>query len=139
MDVANTHHGQLYKPISAHHFKEARIKGFTPIQPYQVAADHLDLVGHPSNFNWPSLSELNDDIAPFRWESDDKFRCYTATTSVDCHPVMATGPLPNVPQHAAPAVLAIHLLMVAIIWSSNRMFFISHSLRSNEACEWCLA
>ena len=30
---ADTRYGQLYKPISAHPFKEAGIKGFAPIQP----------------------------------------------------------------------------------------------------------
>jgi hypothetical protein len=37
VDGADTRYGQLYKPISAHPFKEARIKGFSPIQPYKVA------------------------------------------------------------------------------------------------------
>jgi hypothetical protein len=40
VDGADTRYGQLYKPISAHPFKEARIKGFSLIQPYKVAT-HL--------------------------------------------------------------------------------------------------
>jgi hypothetical protein len=40
VDGADTRYGQLYKPISAHPFKDARIKGFSPIQPYKVAT-HL--------------------------------------------------------------------------------------------------
>jgi hypothetical protein len=40
VDGADTRYGQLYKPISAHPFKEAGIKGFSPIQPYQIAT-HL--------------------------------------------------------------------------------------------------
>jgi hypothetical protein len=39
VDGADTHYGQLYKPISARPFKEARITGFTPIQPYKVATN----------------------------------------------------------------------------------------------------
>ncbi len=38
VDGADTRFGQLYKPISAHPFTEARIKGFSTIQPYKVAA-----------------------------------------------------------------------------------------------------
>jgi hypothetical protein len=37
VDGADTRFGQLYKPISAHPFTEAKIKGFSPIQPYKVA------------------------------------------------------------------------------------------------------
>jgi hypothetical protein len=36
VDGADTRYGQLYKPISTHSFKEARIKGFSLIQPYKV-------------------------------------------------------------------------------------------------------
>ncbi len=42
VDGAYRHYGQLYKPISAHPFKEAGIKGFSPIQPYKVAT-HLTI------------------------------------------------------------------------------------------------
>ena len=41
VDGADTRYGQIYKPISAHPFKEAGIKGFTPIQPFKVATDVL--------------------------------------------------------------------------------------------------
>jgi hypothetical protein len=34
VDGADTRYGQIYKPISAHPFKEAGIKGFTPTQPF---------------------------------------------------------------------------------------------------------
>jgi hypothetical protein len=138
LDGANTRYGQLYKPIFAHPFKEARIKGFMPCQPYQVTTNHLAIVGRPGDFHWPSLLELNDDIAPFCWGSDEKFKHYTAAASINCHPVMATGPPPSVPMHAIPEILAIHLLTAAIIWSSNHLFFASHSIGSNEAQEWRL-
>jgi hypothetical protein len=69
LDSADTCYGQLYKPISTHPFKEAGIKGFTPCQPFQVTANHLAIVGLPNDFYMPSLLELNDDIAPFRWKA----------------------------------------------------------------------
>jgi hypothetical protein len=40
VDGADMRYGQLYKPTSAHSFKEAGIKRFSPIQPYKVAT-HL--------------------------------------------------------------------------------------------------
>jgi hypothetical protein len=138
LDGADTRYRQLYKPISAHPFKEAGIKGFTPCQSYQVAANHLAIVGRTSNFHWPSLSELNNDIAPFCWESNEEFRHYTAAASVDRQRVMATDPPPSVPKHVIPVIPAIHLLTAAIIWSSNHLLFVSHSIGSNEAQEWRL-
>jgi hypothetical protein len=66
VDGANTRYWQIYKPISAHPFKEAGIKGFTtPIQPFKVATDVLAQTNQCAAFHWPSLSELNDEIAPF--------------------------------------------------------------------------
>jgi len=65
VDGADTRYGQIYKPITAHPFKEASIKGFTPIQPFKVAKDVLAQTNKCAAFHWPSLSELNDEIAPF--------------------------------------------------------------------------
>jgi hypothetical protein len=42
VDGADTRYGQLYKPISTHPFKEAGIKGFSPIQSYKIAM-HLTI------------------------------------------------------------------------------------------------
>ena len=39
VDGADTRYGQLYKPISAHPFKEAGIKGFSLIQPFHAATN----------------------------------------------------------------------------------------------------
>ncbi len=39
VDGADTWYGQLNKPISAQPFKEAGIKGFSPIQPFKVATN----------------------------------------------------------------------------------------------------
>jgi hypothetical protein len=40
--------------------------------------------------------------------------------------------------HVIPKIPAIHLLTAAIIWSSNHLFFVLHSIGSNEAQKWCL-
>jgi hypothetical protein len=61
---ADNRYGQLYKPIALHPFKEAGIKGFTPPQPFKVPTN-LATTGRCAEFHWPSLSELNNKIAPF--------------------------------------------------------------------------
>ena len=63
-DGADTRYGQLYKPISAHPFKEAGIKGLAPIQPFQVASN-LAITNWCAAFHWRSISELNDKFVPF--------------------------------------------------------------------------
>jgi hypothetical protein len=55
----DTQYGQIYKPISAHPFKEAGLKGFSPLQPFKLAAN-LAQTNQCAAFHWPSLSELND-------------------------------------------------------------------------------
>ena len=139
VDGPDTRFGQLYKPIAAHPFKEAGIKGFTPTKPYQT--------GHPANlvdiqlrsdFHWPSLSELNETLAPFEWESDAEYQRYLSDNSLHSEPVMATGPPPSAPNHAIPTVPAIHLLVAAIIRSTDRLFFVSNGIGAGDAREWRL-
>ena len=98
VDGADTRYGQIYKPISAHPFKEAGIKGFTPIQPFKVAKDVLAQTNQCAAFHWPSLSELNDDITPFPWADDLEYELYTSGDSIAKLPVLTTGP-PPAPGH----------------------------------------
>ena len=51
---------------------------------------------------------------------------------------MATGPPPSAPNHVIPSIPAIHLLTASIIRSIDRLFFVSHSIGSNDAREWRL-
>ncbi len=64
LDGADTHYGQLYKPIGANPFKEAGIKGFIPPSPFQISANFID-VGDFADFHWPTLAKLIDDMEPF--------------------------------------------------------------------------
>jgi hypothetical protein len=138
VDGADSCYGQLYKPIGLHPFKEAGIKGFAPLKPFKVAAN-LATTGRCAEFHWPSLSELNDEIAPFQWQDNAEFQRYIDGDSITTLPVLNTGPPPAAPQHNIPAIPAIHLLTAAIIQSSDKLFFVSHSIGSNDAREWCLA
>jgi hypothetical protein len=139
VDGADTRYGQIYKPISAHPFKEAGIKGFNPIQPFKVAKDILAQTNQCAAFHWPSLSELNDEIAPYPWADDSEYERYMSGDSIARLPVLTTGPPPAAPNHSIPSVPAIHLLTAAIIKSTDRLFFVSHSIGANDAREWRLA
>jgi hypothetical protein len=117
----------------AHPFKEAGIKGFTPIQPFKVAKDILAQTNQGAAFHWPSLSELNDDIAPFPWADDSEYKRYMSGDSISKLPVLTTGPPPAAPHHYIPSIPAIYLLTAAIINSTDRLFFVSHSIGANDA------
>ncbi len=138
VDGANTQYGQLYKPISAQPFKEAGIKGLFPIQPFKVATN-LAIMDRCAAFHWPSLSKLNDQFAPFPWKINAKFQQYIDGDLIVQLPVMTMGPPPAAPAHSNPTVPAIHLLMASIISSTDKLFFVSHSIGANLSCEWRLA
>jgi hypothetical protein len=118
VDGADILYGQIYKPISAHPFKEAGLKGFSPNQPFKVAAN-LAQTDQCAAFHWPSLSELNDEIAPFPWASNKKYERYMSGDSVSTLPNLTTGPPPAAPNHPIPSIPAIHLLTATIIKSMD--------------------
>ena len=138
VDGADTRYGQLYKPITAHPFKEAGIKGFSPIQPYQVATN-LAITDRCQAFHWPSLSELNDDVAPFRWASEDERQRYHDDPTLTPAPAFPLGPPPAPPAHPIPLIPSIQLLVAAIVRSADRLFFVSSKFGANDAREWRLA
>ena len=139
VDGADTRYGQLHKPISAHPFKEAGITGFSPIQPFKVAKHILAQTDQCTAFHWPSLSELNDDIALFPWAHDAEYERYISGDLISTLPVLTTGPPPAAPNHSIPSIPAIHLLTAAIIKSTDHLFFVSHHIGTNDSREWRLA
>jgi hypothetical protein len=84
---SDNQYGHLHKPIKASPFKDAGIDGFKPISPFKVMANYLT-ADSALAFHWSSLLELNDDIAPFPWLSEEERRLYlsgdTVTTSRSC-------------------------------------------------------
>ncbi len=135
---ADTRFGQLYKPITTNPFKETGITGFSPIQPYKVAAQ-LALTNRCLAFHWPSLSKLNDKIALYCWESKEERRSYLNKNDSIPLPSLITGPPPAAPTHEIPAVPSILLLVAAIVRSTDRLFFVLCRFGDNEAWEWLLA
>jgi hypothetical protein len=69
----DTRYGQLHKPIAAHPFTEAGIKGFTSLSPFKVTA-HFLKTDKDFAFHWPSLLELIDKIVPFPWSLEEEWR-----------------------------------------------------------------
>jgi len=138
VDGTDTRYGQLYKAITAHPFKEAGIIGFPSIQPYQVATN-LAVTDRCHAFHWPSLSELNDDVAPFRWASKDERQQYYDDPTFTPAPAFPIGLPPAPPTHPIPSIPSIQLLVAAIVRSTDRLFFVSSKFGANDAREWRLA
>jgi hypothetical protein len=89
-------------------------------------------------FHWPSLLELNDDIDPLLLLSEEERRLYLFGDTVTTLPVMYTGPPPASSSYSHPATPELNTLVCSIIQSSDRLFFIWHSISSNEARKWRL-
>jgi hypothetical protein len=89
LDGSDTWYGQLHKLITAHPFKEAGITGFDPIKPFKISANFLR-TGLVLDFHWPSLLELNDDLFPFPWLSEEEWNHYLLGDSISTLPVMYT-------------------------------------------------
>jgi hypothetical protein len=103
----NTQYSKLYKAIDPHLFKEAGISGFLPPQPFRVPAKFID-VSNYTDFWWPTLSELNDDIEEFPWSNDKECHQYFEDDTQFCQSVMYPGHppepplLPHVSEHSTP-------------------------------------
>jgi hypothetical protein len=127
LDGTDTRYGQLYKPIGLSPFKEAGLKGFQPSTPFHVALQLLQ-AGHLNEFHWPTLSELNNDIIPFPWSNDKECCLIMDGDHSSIKPILYNGPSPSPAINSPPTIPPISLLVVSILSSSNRLFFISHSL-----------
>ncbi len=135
----NTQYSQLHKAIDPHLFKEAGISGFLPLQQFKVPAKFLN-IGNHTDFQWPTLSELNNNVDKFPWSSDEERRKYFEDDTSFSPDVMYTGPppeppvLPLVPEQSTPSITS---LVQLIILSPDKLFFISHSIGSSHQ-EWHL-
>ncbi len=137
LDGSDTRYGQLHKLIMAHPFKEAGITGFNPIKPFKISANFLR-TDQVLDFHWPSLSELNDDLFPLPWSSEEEWHHYLLGDSISTLPVMYAGPPPSAPTYSTPTTPPLSILTRSIIQSSKKLFFISNSIGTNEARKWQL-
>jgi hypothetical protein len=85
------------------------------------------------------LSELNDKIAPYHWESEEERQRYLDENGIFLLPALITGPPPAAPTHPILAIPSISLLVTTIVRSTDRLFFVSCKFGKNDAREWRLA
>ncbi len=139
MDGADTRYGQLYKPIGAHPFKEAGIKGSTPPSPFKVSANFIN-IGDLKEFRWPTLAELIHNIESFPWR-DNEEHCMVMSNDNPISPhVMYNGPPPllSLASKPEPSTPMITTLAPLIILSTDKLFFIAHKISTADCYEWCL-
>ena len=137
VDGPDNQYGQLYKPIKPNPYHEAGIEGFTPPSPFKAQASFLH-VGAADQFIFPSLSELNDDICPYPWQTEQEKEQYLAGDHIEPAPVMYTGPPPSPPATVDPTIPPLPSLITSIVASSDRLFFISFPIGRNDDREWRL-
>ena len=93
-----------------------------------------------SDFYWPSLAELNDDLSPYPFVNEEERRLVeSGAFEVDTQPVLYTGPPPSPPDTTTTRnIPQLNTLVAGIINSNDRLFFISNSIGTGDAREWCL-
>ena len=137
LDTADSRYGQLYRPIGKSPYKEAGIDGFIPPQPFRIAS-HFLTKGDFRDFHFPTLAELNDELWPFPWVDDEEQLCILFNDDVVEVQNLYHGPPPSLAITGPPSPPTLSSLVASIIASSDKLFFISHSLGNPTAREWRL-
>ena len=134
VDGADNQYSQLYKRIGKHPFIEAGLKGFNLAEPFKLASTFVR-AGRHTDFHWPSLSELNDELNPYPWTSDAERDNFFADDGVSTSEVLYTGPPPEPPSYVPPTIPPISDLVASIIHSDSKLFFIADRLNHGDARE----
>lgn len=152
LETSDNQFSQLYKKIREDPFLEAGIRGYEPPQPFQVDFLSADSSSLPS-FHWPTLSELNDEVyssfEPRPQSSSDGTIDMFREDQVDEYPLFYTGPPPSPPAtntnspgttiHTGASPPSLSDLVVSIIGSNDKLFFVSISIHASNVREWRLA
>ncbi len=105
--------------------------GSTPLYPSR----HL-----PSS-SWPTPGLRSQLVKPIRIEwcsHTSSLVVGRGTASLYCRQYNLNPPPPSAPLYSTPTIPPISILTRSIIKSSNKLFFIFHSIVANDACKWCL-
>jgi hypothetical protein len=137
LDSADSQYGQLYKPIGKSPYKEAGIEGSKPPRPFQLAS-HFVTKGDYRDFHFPTLAELNKEVCPFPWIDNNNRIQLMSRDEIEDQPALYTGPPPSRAVPSSPSAPPLGLLIASIINSSDRLFFIMHSLGNPNTCKWQL-
>ena len=137
VDGPDNQFGQLNRPISKDPFIAAGLKGFAPAEPFKLPANYAT-VHSASEFYWPSVVELNEELFPFPWMPGEYEQLLRSQNSIEHSSVLYTGPPPAAPTVAAPPTPEISAIAADIVRSTDKLFFIAHSLGDSTYREWRL-
>ncbi|KAL3794570.1 hypothetical protein HJC23_008026 [Cyclotella cryptica] len=100
-------YGQINRPIGLKPYLQAGLEGFEPLQPFKLPPSvDLATASHACRtFHWPSLSELNDEMSPFPWETGEHEQVATMTDDDIVHASLYHGPLLRCPLCIRPDCL----------------------------------
>jgi hypothetical protein len=101
-------------------------------------ASHFARQGDFRDFHFPTLSVLNDEFEPFPWIDDDERARFFSADKIEEEQVLYNGPPPSPVVYTPPQIPSISTLVASIIASSDRLFFVSHSLGDPSVREWRL-
>jgi len=81
---------------------------------------------------------LNNEISPFPWIDDDECSRVLSGNDIAIAPILYTGPPPSLVSYRPPEIPPLSTLVANIINSSDKLFFVSHSLGNPSARKWRL-
>jgi hypothetical protein len=84
------------------------------------------------------LAKLNQKLFPYPWSFGKDFKMHLDDDASIPSPGFYTGPPPSVPKYSTPNIPPANVLAQRIIASLDKLFFVSHPIRSGDVREWCL-
>jgi hypothetical protein len=123
LDSTDNHAGQLYWKFKEHPYKEAGIKGFTPLTLFSIPTQFLR-TSNDLLFKRPTLAKLNNEPFPDLCQAD-KDNIAVANDTIELASRFYIGPPPSAPTCSIPSTSSANILAHCIINSTNKLFFIS--------------
>jgi hypothetical protein len=99
---------------------------------------HFTHQGDFRNFHFHTISKLNNEFEPFPRINDNKRTRFFSTDEIEEEQVLYNGPPPLTAVYTPPQIPSFSMLVASIIASSDRLFFVSHSLGNPSVWEWRL-
>ena len=139
IDGADNRLGQIYTPIQADPYKNAGISGFKPVQPINFTLFNVD--ANSSHIHFPTLDELNAEL--YDWHPGEREAVFADDSlcqqlDIFASSVATSGPDPPTPAPATPVAPTAIDLMAQIYTSTDRLFFIAHTVPGSDVAEWTL-
>jgi hypothetical protein len=105
-----------------------------PPTPFNIPAQYMT-ANQTLGFQWPTLAELKDEPFLYPWSHNKEFNEYLSKETNPHSQGLYTGPPPAAPTYTTPKILPANVLAQHIIASEDKLFFISHLVRSREVRE----